>query len=366
MPSVFVCWPPRAPCYNRGVFGIRTVRFSVVLSEFLVNRAWFLCVLVGVLVVVAAGCSAAEPVANIESPSKKVAVFEGGEVTLGEVQEFAQQSGLGELSPDSPQYEALIAQIMPQLTDIEIAKAYAEEHGITVSEQDVDKEIETLKDQVLQQAQSQGQDVGREEAFDQALQQAGVTEEQLRQQIRDQLPIQKVQERVAGDVEPSQKEIEQFYEQNKAAQFTTPEARCTRHILFNKDQKEKAEEVKQQLQNGGDFAELAKEYSQDPGSAEQGGDLGCIGKGETVPNFEEAVFNAKQGEIVGPVETEFGYHLIEVTEIHEEATQPLSEVEGQIRDQLTTEAQSQEFTAWLQKQREQRNVKYLPGYKPPA
>jgi parvulin-like peptidyl-prolyl isomerase len=334
------------------------------LSESLVNRAWFICVLVSVLLVVVAGCSAAEPVANIESPSKKVAVFEGGEVTLGEVQQFAQQSGLGELSPESPQYEALIAQIMPQLVEIEIAKAYAEEQGITVSEQDVNQEVETLKDQVAQQAQ--GQDIGREEAFDQALQQAGITEEQLRQQIREQLPIQKVQERVAGGAGPSQEEVEQFYEQNKAAQFTTPETRCTRHILFNKDQKEKAEEVKKQLENGGDFAALAKKYSQDPGSAEQGGDLGCIGRGETVPNFEEAVFNAEQGEIVGPVETEFGYHVIEVTDIQEEATQPLSEVEAQIRDQLTTEAQSQEFTAWLQKQREQRNVKYLPGYKPPA
>ena len=328
------------------------------------NRAWFICVLVSVLLVVVAGCSAAEPVANIESPSKKVAVFEGGEVTLGEVQQFAQQSGLGELSPESPQYEALIAQIMPQLVEIEIAKAYAEEQGITVSEQDVNQEVETLKDQVAQQVQ--GQDIGREEAFDQALQQAGITEEQLRQQIREQLPIQKVQERVAGDAGPSQEEVEQFYEQNKAAQFTTPETRCTRHILFNKDQKEKAEEVKKQLENGGDFAELAKKYSQDPGSAEQGGDLGCIGRGETVPNFEEAVFNAEQGEIVGPVETEFGYHIIEVTEIQEEETQPLSEVEDQIRDQLTTEAQSEEFTAWLQKQKEQRNVKYLPGYKPPA
>jgi peptidyl-prolyl cis-trans isomerase C len=317
-----------------------------------------------VLLVVVAGCSAAEPVANIESPSKKVAVFEGGEVTLGEVQQFAQQSGLGELSPESPQYEALIAQIMPQLVEIEIAKAYAEEQGITVSEQDVNQEVETLKDQVAQQAQ--GQDIGREEAFDQALQQAGITEEQLRQQIREQLPIQKVQERVAGGAGPSQEEVEQFYEQNKAAQFTTPETRCTRHILFNKDQKEKAEEVKKQLENGGDFAALAKKYSQDPGSAEQGGDLGCIGRGETVPNFEEAVFNAEQGEIVGPVETEFGYHVIEVTDIQEEATQPLSEVEAQIRDQLTTEAQSEEFTAWLQKQKEQRNVKYLPGYKPPA
>ena len=330
------------------------------------NRAWLLCALVGVLLVVAAGCNAAEPVANIESPSKKVAIFEGGEVTLGEVQQFALHSGLGELSPQSPQYEALIAQIMTQLVDIEKAKAYAEEQGITVSDQDVDQEIETLKDQVAQQAQSQGQDLGREEAFDQALQQAGITEEQLRQQIREQLPIQKVQEMVAGNAGPSQEEVEQFYEQNKAAQFTTPETRCTRHILFNKDQKEKAEEVKKQLQNGGDFADLAKEYSQDPGSAEQGGDIGCIGRGETVPTFEEAVFNAKQGEIVGPVETEFGYHVIEVTDIQEEATQPLSEVEGQIRDQLTTEAQSEVFTTWLQKQREQRNVKYLPGYKPPS
>src|SRR5829696_2620060 len=195
-----MCWPARPPCYNRGVFGIRTARFSVVLSESLVNRAWFFCVLVGVLSVVVAGCSAAEPVANIESPSKKVAIFEGGEVTLGEVQQFAQQSGLGELSPESPQYEALIAQIMPQLVEIEIAKAYAEEQGITVSEDEVNKEIETLKDQIAQQAQAQGQNVEREEAFDQALQQAGLTEEELRQQIREQLPIQEVQERVAGDV----------------------------------------------------------------------------------------------------------------------------------------------------------------------
>src|SRR5215217_9299086 len=361
-----MCWPSRPPCYNRGVFGIRTARFSVVLSESLVNRAWFLCVLVGVLSVFVAGCSAAEPVANIESPSKKVAVFEGGEVTLGEVQQFAQQSGLGELSPESPQYEALIAQIMPQLVEIEIAKAYAEEQGITVSEDEVNKEIETLKDQIAQQAQAQGQNVEREEAFDQALQQAGLTEEELRQQIREQLPIQEVQERVAGGAEPSQEEVEKFYEQNKAAQFTTPEQRCARHILFNKDQKEKAEEVKKQLEGGADFAKLAKEYSQDPGSAQQGGDLGCLGKGETVSNFDEALFNAQKGEIVGPVETEFGYHLIEVTDIKPQSTQPLEEVESQIKDQLATDLQAQEFSAWLQKQKEQRNVKYLPGYKPPG
>jgi peptidyl-prolyl cis-trans isomerase C len=336
------------------------------LSKLSVNRAWLVFLLAGAFLVVVAGCSPADPVANVEPDSKKVAVFEGGEVTLGELQEFAQQSGAGELSPQSPQYETVVAQLMPQLVDIEIAKAYAEEQGITVTEAEVNKEIESLKDQVAQQAQAQGQDVNREEAFDQALQQVNLTEQQLRQQVREQLPIQKVQKRVAGGVGPSQGEVEQFYQQNKVAQFTTPATRCTRHILFNKDQKEKAEEVKKQLQEGGDFAALAKQYSQDPGSAERGGDLGCIGKGETVPNFEEAAFNAKQGEIVGPVETEFGYHLLEVTDIREESTQPLSEVEAQIRDQLTADAQAKKFEVWLQKQKEQRNVKYLPGYKPPA
>ena len=182
--------------------------------------------------------------------------------------------------------------------------------------------------------------------------------------MRESLPVQQVQERIAGDAEPSEEEIQKFYDENKAAQFTQPAQRCVRHILFNKDQQQKAEDVKAQLQDGGDFAALAEKNSQDPGSAENGGDLGCLGKGETVPPFEEAAFAAETGEIVGPVETEFGYHVIEVTEIREEQTQPLSEVETQITDQLAATQQEEEFTKWIEDQKKERNVKYLPGYKP--
>jgi parvulin-like peptidyl-prolyl isomerase len=342
------------------------------LGKLFVNRVWFVSLLLGVFVVAIAGCSAAEPVANVESDSKKVVIFEGGEVTLGEVQEFAEQSGLGDVSPDSPQFEVTVQQIMPTLVDFEIAQAYAEENGITVSENEVNQEIESIKNQIAEQARAQGMDVGREEAFQQALQQAGLTEEELREQLREQLPVQKVQERVVGDVEASQEEVERFYEENKELQFTTPEQRCARHILFNKDQREKAEEVKGQLQNGADFAELAREFSQDPGSAEQGGSLGCnpetdpaTGQPIFVPEFSDAIFAAEEGEIVGPVETEFGYHVIEVTDIRQKSTQPLSEVEDQIRVQLSTDEQAEEFSAWIQDQKEQRDVKYLPGYKPP-
>lgn len=320
-----------------------------------------MCALISVVL---AGCQPADTTANSDSGAKKVATFEGGEVTEGELQEFAQQSGLGELDPNSPEYETAVQQVMPQLVGIEIAKTYAQEEGITVSDAEVDKEMQTIKQQVGEQARSSGQDVSDQEAFDQALEQNQISEEELRQDVRENLPVQQVQERVAGNAEPSQEEVQAFYDENKAAQFTQPAQRCMRHILFNKDQQQKAEEVKTQLQNGGDFAELAKENSQDPGSAENGGDLGCLGKGETVPPFEEAAFAADQGEIVGPVETEFGYHLIEVTDIREEQTQPLEDVETQITAQLAATQQEEEFTKWIEEQKQQRNVKYLPGYKP--
>ena len=170
-----------------------------------------------------------------------------------------------------------------------------QEHNITVSDEDVDQEIEKIKEQVGEQARSSGQDLSDQEAYEQALKQNNITEEELREDIRENLPVQKVQEKVAGNAEPSDEEIQNFYEKNKEAQFTTPEQRCVRHILFNKDQEQKAEEVKQQLEDGGDFAELAKENSQDPGSAEKGGDLGCLGKGETVPELRGGGLRGRAG-----------------------------------------------------------------------
>jgi parvulin-like peptidyl-prolyl isomerase len=318
----------------------------------------------GALLFVSVGCKPAEPQANADSQSKKIATFEGGDVTQGELKAIAEQSGIAIPSKDDPQFEAAIQQIMPQVVGIEIAKAYAKEHNITVSDKEVDKEIAKIKEQVGDQARSSGQDMSNQEAYEQALKQNNITEDQLREDIRENLPVQKVQQKVAGNAEPSEEEIQKFYEKNKEAQFTTPEQVCVRHILFNKDQKQKAKDAKKQLENDGDFAKLAKEYSQDPGSAEKGGDLGCLGKGETVPDFEEAAFGAEQDEIVGPVQTQFGYHVLEVTEAKPKQTRPLSEVESQIRSQLSTEKQSEAFSKWLEEQKKQRDVEYLKGYAP--
>ena len=176
--------------------------------------------------------------------------------------------------------------------------------------------------------------------------------------------MQKVQEEVVGDAGPSEEEVRRYYDENKELEFTTPETRCIRHILFNPDQEDLANEVKGRLEDGEDFAKLAKENSQDPGSKDEGGDLGCNPSGGFVPEFDEAAFEAKEGEIVGPVKSEFGFHLIEVTEIRPPEETPFEEARPQIEEQLSGERQATEFDAWIQSQLEERNVKYLPGYDP--
>jgi len=83
-----------------------------------------------------------------------------------------------------------------------------------------------------------------------------------------------------------------------------------RHILV--ETKEQCEELKQQIEGGADFAELAAEHSQCP-SGEQGGDLGEFSQGQMVPEFDEVIFSGEPGKIHGPVQTQFGFHLIEIT-----------------------------------------------------
>jgi len=119
-------------------------------------------------------------------------------------------------------------------------------------------------------------------------------------------------------------------------QYKTPERVQARHILIKSDasndaeKKAKAEGILKQLKGGADFAKLAKENSDDPGSAAMGGELGFIVRGQTVPEFEKAAFTLQPGQTSGLVKTTYGYHIIQV-EKHEAAhTQPFEEVRGKL------------------------------------
>jgi peptidyl-prolyl cis-trans isomerase D len=150
-------------------------------------------------------------------------------------------------------------------------------------------------------------------------------------------------------VSVSNTDIKNYYEENTLTFKVQKELRAS-HILIKPsasaedtaqtrdDARKKAEEVLSKLKEGEDFTSLAKKYSQDPGSAGKGGDLGYFKKGDMLRPFEEAAFSLKKGEVSGIIETDFGYHLIKVTDIKEESTLPLKEVKDNIEDILIMEA----------------------------
>jgi peptidyl-prolyl cis-trans isomerase D len=138
-------------------------------------------------------------------------------------------------------------------------------------------------------------------------------------------------------VNVSDREIQRFYEEN-SDRFSTPEQVKASHILFktgpDKDEeavRKKAEEVLAQAKAGADFAELARKYSEDTTTADKGGDLGLFSRRQMVPEFEDAAFSLPEGAVSDLVRTNFGFHIIKVTEHKAPFTQPLDAVKEEVR-----------------------------------
>ncbi len=176
-----------------------------------------------------------------------------------------------------------------------------------------------------------------EEAYrqrlDEWLAQAGISYDDLRAVIRVQLYRQKLAEQVTANVP------------------TTEEQVWARHILVQDEAT--AREVREKLQAGEDFAALAETYSQDPGSAARGGDLGWFGRGMMVQPFEDAAFSLDIGEISEPVQTDFGWHIIQVLG-HEERPMPADRLEA---------AKEQAFREWLRQVRAEAEVEIYDWWK---
>ena len=149
----------------------------------------------------------------------------------------------------------------------------------------------------------------------------------------------------------SDAELQREYSENIDS-YRQPERVQVRHILIKtqgkpKEEapklKAKAEDILKRLQKGGDFAELAKKNSEDPGSAEKGGELGWIVRGQTVPNFEKAAFSLKPGELSGVIETEYGYHILQVENRQAAHTQSFDEVKGNLLAEAQKQAASEDL-----------------------
>jgi len=146
------------------------------------------------------------------------------------------------------------------------------------------------------------------------------------------------QAKVAQTISIPDAQVQTYYNAHRD-QYQTPERVHARHILLSTTNKPKdevpkiqaqAEDLLKQIKGGADFADLAKKFSQDPGSAQKGGDLGWVSRGQMVKNFEDSVFSLKENQLSGVITTEYGFHIIQVLEKQPPRLQPLDEVKNQI------------------------------------
>ncbi|MGG1634002.1 peptidylprolyl isomerase [Paenibacillus sp. NRS-1760] len=206
----------------------------------------------------------------------------------------------------------------------------AEANNVKVTDADVDAEIALIK-----------KSFGTDEQFNAALAQYNMTLENLKSDTKINLTIRKVLE---PKTDVTAEEIQQFYDTNKAA-LGTPEQIQASHILVAT--KEEADAILAELKQGGDFAAIAKAKSIDPGSKDNGGDLGLFGKGKMVPEFEAAAFALKINEISGVVQTENGFHIIKKTAEKAAVVPTFEEKKEEIKNQLVATEANELSEAWM-------------------
>jgi len=218
--------------------------------------------------------------------------------------------------------------------------------GVVVSNQEVEKEYRQRSDKVkIEYAVLAAADFQKEAEPTDAEIQSYYNDNKQNFQVADKRSLAVIildPARVGAGIQVSDAQVHTAYN-NEQTDFQVPERVQARHILLKSDAtndatvKAKAADLLKQIQGGADFAKLAKEKSEDTNSAVNGGELGWITKGMTVPEFEKAAFSLKVGETSGLVKTTYGYHIIQV-EAHEQAhLKPFDEVKAQ----LTTEIQKQ-------------------------
>ena len=233
-----------------------------------------------------------------------------------------------------------------------LVKVEAARRGVTPSEEEVAAEFGKQYAQFLQ---AQGLN---EETLSVLLQLRGSNlsdfKASARKQVADGLLYQKVAQAVAAPLTSTEADLLKFFEENMA-KYATEEQVEASHILVQTG--DEANKILEQLKAGAQFGELARLYSQDPGSAAAGGALGWFGRGMMVPEFEEAAFALKVGQVSNVVKTQFGYHIILVTGRREARQPPYAEVAEQVKADYEQKVRGERFEAWLRQAKDTAQVK---------
>ena len=206
--------------------------------------------------------------------------------------------------------------ILQQMIQEQVIYQEAKKEKLEAKPAEVDKQFKQLKDSIKQ-----------DKEYEKFLKDNDIDDEFLKAQLTKDISIQNFKNNFDKKTKISEAEMKKYYNENKN-NYVDDEVKAS-HILIStvdqktnkplseekkKEAKKKAEEVYQKVKSGEDFAKLAKEYSDDKGSAANGGDLGFFSKGQMVPEFEKAAFEMDKGQISNIVESQYGYHIIKVTD----------------------------------------------------
>ena len=207
------------------------------------------------------------------------------------------------------------------------SRARPSEQNIKVSDAEVKKSFDKQKKEAFPKAAD----------FEKFLKDSGQTEEDILKRVRLDTLSNKIREKVTkGKDKVTDAQIEAYYNKNKA-RFAQPERRDLRIVLTKS--KAKAEQAKKALDSGESFKSVAKKYSIDQASKAQGGKLPAVAKGQQEKALDTAIFKAKKGELVGPVKTQFGYYVFEVTKVTPASQQTLAQAKETIKQTLASQNQ---------------------------
>lgn len=259
--------------------------------------------------------------------------------------------------PSDTEMASLRESVLEKMIKLELLSQESKKAGVSVGATDIDNELKVYK-----------KGFADDKSFAKALGEAGITEGELRKQIGKNLTIQKfIDTKFKGKAQVTEQEAKDFYNNNQD-KFVQPEMAHARHILItaketeskaDKDRKRaKLVQIKKQLKDGADFAELAKQFSDCP-SKERGGDLGFFPRGQMVKPFEQAVFKMMPGDVSDVVETEFGFHLIKLEEKKPAKTVSFDEAKAKITAYLTQEKVTGNIEAFLAETKAKATIKIL-------
>lgn len=223
---------------------------------------------------------------------------------------FASQRGMDPKSPE------LKRQILNSMIDEKLVYAQAELDSIVITDAEIDQRIE-YQIQVLKQQYGTIENI--EKMYGMTIEKI---KRELREDVRKNLMVQRLREKNFATVEASRREVEEFFETYKDSLGMIPEKLRIYHIFRNpkttdrlkKQYYDFANAVRDSIKQGASFEEMAKKYSEDPGSKAYGGDLGFVKRGVFYPQFESAAFALEVGELSEVIETPVGYHIIELLE----------------------------------------------------